>query len=115
MAIKEAKQKEIESKMKNLGIFEKDIEEKFILASKRGGQKVQKTSSCVYLKHLPTGLEVKCQKERERETNRYIARRMLCDLYEEKILLKKTKKRLKSEKAKKQKRKRKKRAQEKYT
>jgi peptide chain release factor len=114
MAVKEEKLLEIQKRMVDLGISENDIEEKFILASKKGGQKVQKTSSCVYLKHLPTGIEVKCQKDRLRETNRLLARRILCDMYEEKILNIKTKKQMKLDKIKKQKTRRKRRSKEKY-
>ena len=65
--------------MDQLGIAENDLIEKFILASGRGGQKVQKTSSCVYLKHIPTGIEIKCQETRSREQNRYFARIALCN------------------------------------
>ncbi|MBN2478739.1 MAG: peptide chain release factor-like protein, partial [Parachlamydiales bacterium] len=68
---------ELERRMKELGILEADIVEKFILGSGRGGQKIQKTHSCVYLKHIPTGIEIKCQKERSRELNRFYARRLL--------------------------------------
>lgn len=64
-------------RMAALGIREADIEERFILAGKKGGQKVNKTSVCVYLKHLPTGIEVKCQEERSQALNRYLARRIL--------------------------------------
>lgn len=63
--------------MNRLGIFEEDLIEKFILGTGSGGQKINKTSSCVYLKHLPTGIEVKCQRERSRESNRYLAREEL--------------------------------------
>ena len=49
-----------------------------------GGQKINKTSSCVYLKHLPTGIEIKCQQGRSREMNRYYARKELCQRLEEK-------------------------------
>ncbi|MDD4183782.1 MAG: peptide chain release factor-like protein, partial [Candidatus Omnitrophica bacterium] len=59
------------------GIREEDIVEKFIRASGPGGQFVNKTSSCVYLKHIPTGIEVKCQKERSQALNRYAARKIL--------------------------------------
>ena len=62
-----------------LGIREEDLVEKFITGSGSGGQKINKTSSCVYLKHEPTGQEVKCQRERSRELNRYLARKELCD------------------------------------
>jgi len=59
------------------GIREEDIIEKFIRASGPGGQFVNKTSSCVYLKHIPTGIEVKCQEERSQALNRYMARKIL--------------------------------------
>ncbi len=111
--VREDKQIELKKRMDDLQIFEKDLEEKFILSSGKGGQNIQKTSSCVYLKHLPSGLIVKCQKERERETNRFLARRMLCDLYEEKILKIKTTKMLQEEKIKKQKSRRQRRAKKK--
>jgi protein subunit release factor B len=75
--ISEEKFKWLEEKMKTLGILEKDIEEKFIRSSGRGGQKVNKTSTCVSLKHLPTGIEVKCMKERSQSLNRFHARREL--------------------------------------
>jgi protein subunit release factor B len=75
----------LEEKMKSLGIKEGDLIEKFILGSGSGGQKINKTSSCVYLKHIPTGIEVKCQQERSRELNRFLARRMLCERLEEQV------------------------------
>jgi len=115
MFVKEEKKKELKERMLSLDILEKDIEEKFILASGKGGQKVQKTSSAVYLKHLPTNIEVKCQKDRQRETNRYLARKMLCDIFEEKVLHKKTKRQHILEKQKKQKNRRKRKSQKKYT
>ncbi|SCA63377.1 Uncharacterized protein SCG7086_AQ_00030 [Chlamydiales bacterium SCGC AG-110-P3] len=65
--------------MNQLGIVEDDLVEKFILGSGRGGQKVQKTSSCVYLKHVPSGIEIKCQHTRSREQNRFLARWELCE------------------------------------
>jgi protein subunit release factor B len=58
---------------------EEDIIEKFIRASGPGGQFVNKTSSCVYLKHIPTGIEVKCQRERSQALNRFVARKLLAD------------------------------------
>jgi protein subunit release factor B len=104
------KQKQLYQKMKKLGIYEKDIEEKFILGSGRGGQKVNKTSSCVYLKHLPTNIEVKCQKERSQAINRFIARRRLADKIEAMLEGKKSEEKKKIEKIRRQKRKRSKRA-----
>lgn len=99
--------------MESLGIKEDDLIEKFILGSGSGGQKINKTSSCVYLKHIPTGLEVKCQKERSRELNRYYARKELCDQFEEKIQKIKTEKQHIIEKKRRQKRRRSRRSQEK--
>lgn len=69
-------------RMEALGILEEDLEERFVLGSGRGGQKINKTSSCVYLKHLPTGREVNCQETRSREKNREIARLRLCEYFE---------------------------------
>lgn len=82
--IRKEKQEELQKRMELLGIKEEDLLEKFVLGSGKGGQKVNKTSSCVYLKHLPTQVEVKCQKDRSREMNRFFARRELCDQLEEK-------------------------------
>ena len=80
------KWKALEARMIKLGILTEDITEKFIRGSGSGGQKINKTASCVYLKHIPTGIEVKCQAERSRELNRFIARKELCETYQEKIL-----------------------------
>jgi protein subunit release factor B len=107
------KQEELKKRMQMLGIKEVDLIEKFILGSGSGGQKINKTSSCVYLKHVPTGIEVKCQKDRSREMNRFLARRDLCDIIEGRILQVKTKKEQEIEKIRRQKRRRSRRAQEK--
>ena len=64
--------------MASLGIDTADLLEKFVRGSGAGGQKVNKTSNCVFLKHLPTGIAIKCQVERSREMNRFLARRELC-------------------------------------
>ncbi len=61
------------------GIREEELKERFIRSSAPGGQNVNKTSTCVYLKHLPTGLEVKCQIERSQAQNRYLARKILAE------------------------------------
>jgi peptide chain release factor len=75
----------LEDKMKRLNIRPADIIEKFILSSGKGGQHANKTSTCVYLKHIPTGIEVKNSETRERELNRFLARRILADRIEEKL------------------------------
>lgn len=111
--IRQEKWDDLRRKMEELGIQEEDLVEKFILGSGRGGQNLQKTSSCVYLKHVPTGVEVKCQRERSRELNRYYARRELCEKIESQILKVKTAKIQLIEKKRRQKRKRSKRAQQK--
>jgi protein subunit release factor B len=69
----------LEQSMASLGIREEDLLEKFVRGSGSGGQKINKTSSCVFLKHLPTGVCIKCQIDRSREMNRFLARRELCD------------------------------------
>jgi protein subunit release factor B len=111
--VSNAKEKRLEKKMDKLGISEKDIEEKFIRSSGKGGQKVNKTASCVYLKHLPTGIEVKCQKERSQALNRFLARRILVNKIETIKLGKLSEEKKKIEKIRRQKRKRSKRAKEK--
>jgi protein subunit release factor B len=69
----------LEQSMASLGIREEDLLEKFVRGSGSGGQKINKTSNCVFLKHLPTGICIKCQIDRSREMNRFLARRELCD------------------------------------
>ena len=103
----------LKKRMDHLGIKEEDLIEKFILGSGSGGQKINKTSSCVYLKHIPTGIEVKCQQDRSREMNRFFARRKLCDELEEQAEGIKSKKQQAREKIKRQKRRRSRRSKEK--
>ncbi len=107
------KWKELAERMQRLGIHESDLIEKFILGSGSGGQKINKTSSCVYLKHIPTGLEVKCQSSRSRDLNRLYARRELCEQLEEKLFQEKSTKQKEIEKIRRQKRRRSRKAKEK--
>ncbi len=107
------KERALEKRMDELGLNESDLEEKFIRGSGKGGQKINKTASCVYLKHLPTGLEIKCQQTRSQTLNRYYARKALCEHVEETIEGQKSKKQEEIEKRRRQKRKRSKRAKEK--
>jgi len=107
------KAQELADRMERLGIKEADLVEKFILGSGSGGQKINKTSSCVYLKHLPSGIEVKCQRDRSREMNRFFARRELCDKLEEALFQEKSKRRQAIEKIRRQKKRRSRKAQEK--
>lgn len=73
----------LEKRLEELGVRESDIEEKFIKGSGSGGQKINKTSSCVQLRHLPTGIEIKCQRTRSQYLNRYHARKELLETLEE--------------------------------
>jgi len=77
--VSEEKNRWLKERMEVLGIREKDIEEKFVRSSGSGGQKVNKTSTCVYLRHIPTEIEVKCMKERSQSLNRFLARRELVE------------------------------------
>lgn len=76
------KQSALDQRMIALGVTEDDLLEKFVRGSGAGGQKINKTSNCVFLKHLPTGVAIKCQMDRSREMNRFLARRELCDQLE---------------------------------
>lgn len=107
------KWQQLEAWMQTLGIEEADLQEKFIIGSGSGGQKLHKTASCVYLQHVPTGLEVKCQETRSRETNRYRARQRLCEKLEELFAAEQSKREQRLEKIRRQKRRRSRRAKEK--
>ncbi len=111
--VRPEKEKDLLDRMAKLGIKDSDLEEKFIRSQGKGGQKVNKTATCVYLKHLPSGIEVKCQRERSQALNRFLARRILVEKLEAKILGKETEEEQKIEKIRRQKRKRSKRAKEK--
>jgi len=112
-AVSEEKNKWLKEKMESLGIREEDIIEKFVRSSGKGGQKVNKTSTCVYIKHSPTGIEVKCMKDRSQSINRFLARRELIERIE-RFSGKLTNEDIKRFKAKKQKLKRHKRAKLKH-
>lgn len=108
--VSKEKEEALRRKMDSLGILEKDIVEKFVRSSGKGGQKVNKASTCVYLKHLPTRVEVKCQQERFQAVNRFLARRILADKIEAMIRGKESEEQQRIEKIRRQKRKRSKRA-----
>jgi protein subunit release factor B len=107
------KQEELEARMAALELREEDFQESFVRSSGPGGQRVNKTSSCVYLKHLPTGLEIKMQRERSQALNRYYARKRLCELLEQEKLGSKSPAALKAEKIRKQKQRRRRRSKKK--
>jgi protein subunit release factor B len=99
--------------MEHLGVREEEFRETFVRSSGPGGQKVNKTSSCVFLVHLPTGLSVKCQQERSQTLNRFLARRLLLDRIERLRTGIVKAERMRVEKIRRQKRRRSRRAQEK--
>jgi protein subunit release factor B len=107
------KEKDLKERMARLGVKDSDLEEKFIRSQGKGGQKVNKSATCVYLKHIPTGIEVKCQRERSQAINRFLARRLLLEKLERMVLGKENEEQQRIEKIRRQKRKRSKRAKEK--
>lgn len=101
--ITERKRQELQQRMINCNLLESDFEETFVRSGGAGGQKVNKTSSCVHLKHIPSGLAVKVQKSRSQGLNRYYARKQMCELLENKLLGKESPQAKKLEKIRKQK------------
>ncbi len=99
--------------MEKLQIHEEELIEKFIIGSGKGGQKLHKTASTVYLKHMPSGLEIKCQDSRSRQDNRYFARARLCEKLQAVLSDEKTKKQQRVEKVKRQKKRRSRRSKQK--
>ena len=107
------KDKELQERMQAMGVREGDLEESFIRSSKPGGQNVNKVSTCVCLRHRPTGLMVKCQQARSQGLNRFWARRLLLQQIEQLKTGQIQEEIQRIEKIRRQKRKRSKRAQEK--
>lgn len=103
------KEEALLQKMNKLGVLEADIDEKFIHSGGPGGQNVNKVATCVQLKHIPTGIIVKIQKDRSQGINRFLARRSLVSKIEEGLLGKSSAEQLKIEKIQKQKKRRKRR------
>jgi protein subunit release factor B len=105
-----AKERALKERMSSLGIRQEDIVEGFVRSQGPGGQNVNKVSTCVYLKHLPTGIEVKYQKERSQALNRYAARQLLLKKIETLILGELSEERKRIAKIRRQKRRRSRRA-----
>ncbi|MFH1665349.1 MAG: peptide chain release factor-like protein [Candidatus Omnitrophota bacterium] len=111
--VSSVKEKELRDKMRRLGVKEADLTESFMRAGGPGGQHVNKVSTCVYLRHGPTGLSVKCARERSQALNRFFARRILLKKIEDMVMGRASEERKRIEKIRRQKRKRSKRAKEK--
>ena len=97
-------------RMAALQIREDDLEESFIRSGGKGGQNVNKVSTCVVLVHRPSGIQVKCQQERTQGLNRYLARKLLVDKIEAEKLGRQSQQQQESERIRRQKRRRSRRA-----
>jgi peptide chain release factor len=78
-AVSDQKNQWLIARMAELGVKEQDLEERFVRSSGRGGQHVNKTSSAVQARHIPTGIEARCGRERSQSLNRFLARRELLE------------------------------------
>jgi protein subunit release factor B len=76
------KVRELQARFQALGIRDEDLDEQFVRSGGKGGQNVNKVSTCVVLVHLPSGTRIKCQQERSQGLNRYLARKLLADKLE---------------------------------
>ncbi len=110
LGVSPEKEQALRQKLRRFNILEEDLKENFVRSQGPGGQNVNKTSTCVYLKHIPSGIEVKCQEERSQVLNRYRARVILANKIENKILGRQSEERKRIEKIRRQKRRRSRRA-----
>jgi protein subunit release factor B len=107
------KERALTERLERLGVRPADLEERFVRSSGHGGQNVNKVATCVVLRHLPTGLTVKCQEARTQAMNRFLARRLLCERIEEQREGRASATRQRAEKIRRQKRRRSRRAKQK--
>ncbi len=78
-AVSMEKNRWLQERMRELAVTETDLEETFVRSSGAGGQHVNKTATCVHLRHKATGIEVKCMQDRSQSINRFLARRELLE------------------------------------
>ena len=102
----------IAERLAALGVHEDDLEESFVTSGGKGGQNVNKVATCVVLVHRPSGIHVKCQRERTQGANRLIARALLADKIEEQRLGKQSARQQEAEKVRRQKRRRSRRSKQ---
>ena len=76
---------QIDARLTALGVRSADVDERFVRGTGPGGQKINKTSSTVWLRHRPTGVEVRCQRERSQAANRELAWIELCGKLEQRL------------------------------
>lgn len=107
------KARALEERLARLGVRPEDLEESFIHSGGKGGQNVNKVATCVVLVHRPTGIMVKCQRERTQGANRLVARRMLAEKIEERQLGAQSARQQEAERVRRQKRRRSRRAKQK--
>ena len=113
MPLSSEKGRAVIARLRALGIREEDLEETFVRSAGKGGQNVNKVSTCVVLRHRPTGAAVKCQRERSQGQNRLIARQLLADKIETALLGRASAKAQEDSRIRRQKRRRSRRAKEK--
>ena len=100
-------------RLARLGVRDEDLEETFVHSGGKGGQNVNKVATCVVLVHRPSGIAVKCQRERTQGANRLVARRLLAEKIEEQRLGRASARQQEAEKVRRQKRRRSRRAKQK--
>jgi protein subunit release factor B len=104
------KARELAERLARLGVREEDLDESFIHSGGKGGQNVNKVATCVVLVHRPTGIAVKCQRERTQGANRLVARKLLAEKIEVAQLGRASARQQEAEKVRRQKRRRSRRA-----